>query len=126
MNSRSPRRVAAAERPMSHIALIAVLCALMLSACHGRPTPEVRAGDAAPDTSQLGPGDDVRINVFGDESLSGEHKVAGDGALAMPLVGRVQAAGLPATEPTASLESPLAEYTREPPLPEQILTTRPF
>src|SRR3546814_18094511 len=121
MNSRSPRRVAAAERPMSHIALIAVLCALMLSACHGRPTPEVRAGDAAPDTYQLGPGADVRINVFGDESLSGEHKVARDGALAMPLVGRVQAGGLTDPARQESLASRPREYNPHQPDPAPTL-----
>lgn len=52
----------------------------------------------------LGPGDKIRITTFGDRQLSGEFLVGDSGDVAVPLLGRVRAAGLT----TGQLEGELA------------------
>ena len=42
----------------------------------------------------LGPGDRIRINVYGEGDLSGEFTVDGAGQVSMPLIGEVEASGL--------------------------------
>ncbi len=43
---------------------------------------------------RLGPGDQLRITVFGSPELSGDHTVDGDGRIVLPLIQSVPAAGL--------------------------------
>ena len=43
----------------------------------------------------LGPGDILRVNVYDNPDLSQEVTIEADGAFSYPLIGRVQAAGLP-------------------------------
>src|SRR5690349_21282938 len=77
--------------------IVASLCAaLFAGACATKPLPE-GSGAYAVDTGhdyRLGPGDKVRITVFGEDKLSGEFIVANNGDVAMPLVGDVKAGGL--------------------------------
>jgi len=54
--------------------------------------PSLSSDDAAPYI--LGAGDTLQIVVFGDTDLSGSYRVSDSGAIAMPLVGSVPAAGL--------------------------------
>ena len=44
--------------------------------------------------ARLGPGDRVRIGLYGDDALTGEYDVAADGTVSLPLVGAVPASGL--------------------------------
>src|SRR5262245_5462800 len=75
---------------------LAACAALVIAACSTPPLPEGE-GSYAVETGheyKLGPGDKVRITVFGEEQLSGEFLVANNGAVAVPLIGEVQAGGL--------------------------------
>jgi polysaccharide export outer membrane protein len=49
-------------------------------------------------TYKLGPGDQIEIEVFNQEDLSGEYVLDGSGQFSMPLIGLVDAAGLTGTE----------------------------
>lgn len=106
-------------------ALAALVAAGMLAACAGDlpATPAPASYDAA---YRLDSGDEVRIDVFGDESLSGEHTIDGEGTLTMPLIGRVEAEGRTADALRAALEDRLAEYVREPEVTVKVLSYRPF
>jgi len=53
----------------------------------------------------LGPGDVLRVSVYDNPDLSQEVTIEADGAFSYPLIGRVQAAGLPVRQ----LESLLAQ-----------------
>jgi polysaccharide export outer membrane protein len=53
----------------------------------------------------LGPGDVLRVSVYDNPDLSQEVTIGADGAFSYPLIGRVQAAGLPVRQ----LESLLAQ-----------------
>jgi polysaccharide export outer membrane protein len=57
----------------------------------------------------IGPGDVLRVNVYDNPDLSQEVTVEADGAFSYPLIGRVQAAGLPVRQ----LESLLAKRFAE-------------
>ncbi len=51
-----------------------------------------------PPTGQLGVGDEFRLRVYDEDSLSGEYTVASDGTINYPHVGRFQAAGMTCAE----------------------------
>jgi len=63
---------------------------------------------------RVGPGDMLRIVVFGHTDLSGQVPVRPDGYVSMPLVDDVLAAGKTPTELSRDLEVGLAQYVRSP------------
>ena len=76
---------------------------------------------------QLAPGDKVRINVFNQEDLSGEHTLDGNGQFSMPLIGTVNANGLTADELEALLVSRYKpDYLVNPRIFVQIGNYRPY
>ncbi|TWB46041.1 polysaccharide biosynthesis/export family protein [Nitrospirillum pindoramense] len=92
----------------------------------GRPGAPAPGGVAAADY-QLGPGDRVRITVFGQQDLSGEYAVDGSGTLSFPLVGQVHAGSLTAAQLGKSLESSLSpNYIKNPHVSVEVLSYRPF
>ncbi len=64
---------------------------------------------AAEAAYRLGAGDRVKVTVFGQEDLSGEFELDGGGRLSLPLIQRVQAAGL--TTLTGSVARTIEEVT---------------
>jgi polysaccharide biosynthesis/export protein len=69
------------------------------------PTEHPSVSGAGPETPQisikdymLGPGDALRVNVYDNPDLSQEVTIGPDGSFSYPLIGRVQAAGLPVRE----------------------------
>lgn len=99
--------------------------ALTLGACEA-PGPNVPRVDTAEWNYPLGPGDKVKIKVFGDQSLSGDYQLDGQGAFTMPLVGTVKAAGLTSNQLETQIEKNLSEYMRSPDVSLEILSYRPF
>jgi polysaccharide export outer membrane protein len=82
---------------------------------------------AASDSYHLGPGDRVRITVFGEADLTGEYDIATDGALTFPLVGEVPAMGLTAEELSEEIALRLRRgYMREPRVVSSVISYRPF
>jgi len=57
----------------------------------------------------LGPGDVLRVNVYDNPDLSQEVTIEADGAFSYPLIGRVQAAGLPVRQLEGLLAKRFAE-----------------
>lgn len=70
------------------------------------PDPMARSNDLQ--TYRIGPFDKVSINVFGATELTREVTVDSSGAIAMPLIGQIQAAGMT----TAELGGAVAERLR--------------
>lgn len=116
---------ARAARRMTKVTLAVAMMAGLLAACAGQSMPSEQASNVAPNGYTLGAGDNLRIDVFGDESMSGERRIAGDGTLTLPLIGRVEAAGHTTHELKEKLESQLTEYMRDPRVNVQMLTYRP-
>ena len=76
---------------------------------------------------RLGPSDKVRVNVFGEEALTGEFLVGGSGKISLPLLGEVQAAGLTISQFQEEIAIALRQgYINEPRVSAEVLNYRPF
>jgi len=76
---------------------------------------------------RLGTGDKVRILVFNEPTLSGEFMVNSGGALSLPLIGDVSAAGKTTNSLQGQIEAGLGNgYLREPKVSIDVLSFRPF
>lgn len=76
---------------------------------------------------RLGPGDELRITVYGEKDLTGEFIVSGSGKLSFPLVGDVDAEGKTVVEVTAELRAKLADgYLVDPKVSGEVLNFRPY
>jgi polysaccharide export outer membrane protein len=110
--------------------VLLILGIAWLGACSSPGLPYCEGGPpgASPrEGYRLGPGDRVRVTVFGQPDLSGDFTIAGDGYLALPLLGRFLAAGLT----TRVLAEAIAQRLREedflidPKVVVELLTYRP-
>lgn len=105
---------------------------VLLSACQAGPTSNTPATTqaSAPVATQayvLSGGDKVRINVFGENELSGEYEIDGSGAISMPLIDRVQAIGLTASQLEQKITTRLANgFLVNPKVSAEVTNYRPF
>ena len=109
--------------------LAQVFCAVFLVAMTACSTGRVATGgeeDVAMIDYRLGSGDRLRINVFGEATLSGEFVVNSTGAISYPLLGSVPAQGQTVGEFTASLSTAMQRYIRQPSISVEVLNYRPF
>ena len=87
---------------------------------------------AAPDQPpaveyRLGSQDKVRVIVYGEENLSGEFFIGGNGKASLPLIGEVQAAGLTVRAFQDEVQNSLKDgYLKDPKVSVEVLTFRPF
>jgi polysaccharide biosynthesis/export protein len=87
-------------------------CALFnFSPVHSRAIPIMRS--QSQDPYLIGPDDELDVIVWRQPQLSGQVRVASDGTIAMPLIGRVQAAGLRPEALKDKLQSDYARYVTE-------------
>jgi len=76
---------------------------------------------------QLGPGDKVRLTVFGEDDLSGDFEIDSTGSLAMPLVGDIPVRGLTPRELEKKIAGVLEQgYLKNPRVNIEVLNFRPF
>lgn len=76
---------------------------------------------------RLGPNDRTRIIVFGQPNLTGEFQLDGNGVLAFPLIGNVDANGMTPRELQRAIASKLdPDYMRNPSVSVEVATRRPF
>ncbi len=75
----------------------------------------------------LGSGDKVRVITFGEEQLTGEFFVGGEGRVALPLIGEIKAGGLTVRQFQGAIETALKDgYIKEPRVSVEVLNYRPF
>ncbi len=75
----------------------------------------------------LGPGDLLRVVVFGHEDLSGEFEVKGSGHVSLPLIREVQAEGLTLRQfEQAVIDSLKPDFLLNPRVSVDVLNYRPF
>ena len=108
----------------------------LLAACSttsGTATSTLSAGVVASEDQvdrtayRLGASDELRIIVFGEDSLSGEFVIDGEGTISMPLIGEVDAAGLTLQELRGRIEAQLSEgYLTDPRVSAEVQNYRPF
>ncbi len=107
---------------------------LRINAAHDRNPNDPRAYDQDIDARariaagyQLGPGDKIRVTVFGESDLSGEYQVDGSGMVRLPLIGTLRAAGYTAPNLEQGISGALADgYLKNPRVNVEIATYRPF
>jgi len=114
------------------VALFGVAAAPLQGFAQASQAPAPAAAPAGTVTSQsydyrLGAADKVRVIVFGEPDLSGEFAVSGDGKVAMPLIGNIEAGGASASELQARIAAALSDgYLKNPRVSVEVLTFRPF
>ncbi|HEY4168021.1 MAG TPA: polysaccharide biosynthesis/export family protein [Reyranella sp.] len=123
------------------IVRIGVIAGLLaLGACSGRDnTPIVQdtsngqalsfAPNGAPAAAdyKLGPNDRTRIIVFGQPSLTGEFVLDGNGVLAFPLIGNVNARGMTPSQLQQTIAQKLdTDWIKNPSVSVEVSTRRPF
>ena len=81
---------------------------------------------AAAQAQKLGPGDTVRVTVFGQPDLATEARVSEKGAIEMPLVGSVKVAGKAPSEAANAIEQALkkGQYLKSPQVTLALTTVR--
>lgn len=129
----------------SHLHLLAVGLALLLSACANMELPNVPKNaasfqvaersdkvafpsaaelaefEADPQAEyQLGSGDIINLQVWGRTELSNKHTLGPDGRISLPLTGQVKLAGLSRDEASKTLEKALLRYYSKPAVSLQI------
>ncbi len=75
---------------------------------------------------RLGPGDRLRISVYGEEELTGEFVVGTTGVVSYPLIGDHPAEGKTVAEFTETLRTALQRYVLRPSMSVEVLNYRPF
>lgn len=99
---------------------------LCFFACACVSSPHAVATTASDYVYKLGRGDKVKISVFGEEQLTGDYAVNGNGEIAFPLLGPIKADGRTAEELRVELQSRLGqEYIRAPRVTIDIANYRP-
>lgn len=75
----------------------------------------------------LGAGDKLKVEVYGEEGLTGEQIVGPDGSLTVPLIGKVAAGGRTTEAVAEEIRQRLGEgFVKRPSVTVTILTYRPF
>ncbi|HEX2255834.1 MAG TPA: polysaccharide biosynthesis/export family protein [Afifellaceae bacterium] len=76
---------------------------------------------------RLGPGDKLRVRVFGEPELSGDFVVDSGGAVDLPLIGEVAAGGGPVSDFQQRVVTSYKDgYLRDPKVSIEVLNYRPF
>lgn len=76
---------------------------------------------------KLDAGDRMRIIVYGQQNLTGEYVLDGNGVLAFPLIGQVQAKGMSPAQLERAIVSRLhPDFLRNPSVSVEVMTRRPF
>src|SRR5256885_11950127 len=82
------------------------------------------AATAAP---KLQPSDKIRINVYGEDRLSGEYEIDQSGQISLPLAGTIEAQGLTQAELEQALAKKFrSEYLKNPKVTVTITTLQPY
>lgn len=109
---------------------LAALALLLCAACASSGDPAAETGPQLPQASvedyRLGPGDRLRVSVFGEADLTGEFVVGTNGMVSYPLVGDQAAQGKTLGEFTDSLRTSLTRYVLHPNISVEVLNYRPF
>jgi len=99
-----------------------------LSSCSGKAIRQQEALEQlSANEYRMGPGDQLRISVFGEAELTGQFVVGSQGTVSYPLIGDVRAAGLTIGEFSQALSEALRNgYVRQATVTVEVTNYRPF
>ena len=108
--------------------LLAVLVFLIVCVVEPRASLSQENATASLKTRyDLGPGDKLKLVVFGQEDLSGEFDVDGNGFVSLPLIGGVRVGGKTIAEAESVIVKALKpDFLKNPRVSLQVLNYRPF
>ncbi|PZU70932.1 polysaccharide biosynthesis/export family protein [Sphingobium sp.] len=111
--------------------LISIALALFATGPGGCAGPEAKLtplATAAPTPYQLGPGDQVRLNVYGLDMMSETYLISDTGMLSLPMVGNITASGKTVDGLQADVAAALRaqQLVLDPKVSAQIIAYRPF
>ena len=86
-----------------------LVAALVVTGCATPPRANIASGELGPAEDRIGAEDTFDVRVYSEPELSGTFRVATDGTIDYPLVGRVQVAGLRTGEVQQMLVSKLKD-----------------
>lgn len=106
---------------------IAIALAL-LPACSSPETGMSMIPNAGQPAYHLGPGDEVRISVFGLDALTNTYVVGDAGSISLPLINEIPVRGKTTQEVEAMIASTLRDkdVVKNPSVSAQVLKYRPF
>lgn len=97
------------------------------AASSGAPAAYAYAPAASEQPYTLGPGDKLRVVVFGQDGISNTYMVDTGGSVSLPLIGGVPARGLTTQQLSARIADRLKQgYVRDPHVTVEVETYRPF
>jgi polysaccharide export outer membrane protein len=109
---------------------MALAATVAMTACAGEAVPPPSALIKSQELSRayrLGIGDKVKVNVYGEQDLSGQFEVSSAGAIALPLVGELPAKGRTIQEFRDQVAARLAQgYLTNPRVTVEVLSYRPI
>jgi protein involved in polysaccharide export with SLBB domain len=106
--------------------LVASLFAVFSPAHAQAPAAPADIGKVSSDY-RLGPGDKLKITVFGNQDVSGEAVIDPQGKIAVPLLGQVQAGGQTVADVQKTITEALnKDYIVDPKVTIEVLNYRPF
>jgi polysaccharide export outer membrane protein len=106
---------------------LAVLGLALLAGC--QPGGDLPLLPAPANTAYtLGPGDQIRVITFGEQTLTGQFAVADSGSVAIPLLGPLHAAGLTTNQFAGEIAAQLRDKNliRNPSVSVEVATYRPI
>jgi len=104
--------------------MIMLAMCMVAAACASTPTATLPSINQV--EYRIGAGDTLRLTVFREESLSGEFQVNESGALSLPLVGDIAAAGKTIPQFRTDLTALLSqEFVRDPNVTISVVNYRP-
>ena len=120
-------------RQFSLMGLAALFLTLVLAACQSGPVPGAGGADDILTQREaveyrLGSGDQLRIGIFGEPTLSGDVEVDGTGTIQMPLIGTINVQGMTVPE----LQNAIAaryrggQFLLNPQVTAEVTNYRPF
>jgi polysaccharide export outer membrane protein len=104
--------------------LLALLLAVFVAACSINAIDLPPPPPAADNAYRLDSGDKVSIQIFGQTDLSGQFDVGADGALMLPLIGRLPVRGLTIEETCTQAERRYAQLMVDPKVTADIAAYR--
>ncbi|MES1201820.1 MAG: polysaccharide biosynthesis/export family protein [Pseudomonadota bacterium] len=123
--SRTRRRVLFALGLGAGASLLGLNAAAAQDAQPASATPPINPNDTA-DNYLLGPGDQLKVTVFGETDLTGNYQVGSQGTISFPLVGEIEASGSTVPQFTDRLREALLTYIRAPNISVEVANYRPF
>jgi polysaccharide export outer membrane protein len=91
-----------------YVRLMFLATAALVAGCGATSARPVAIPPTEP-AATLGPGDTFEVSVYGQADLSGKYRIAEDGTINFPLVGRIAVAGKAPGEIATTIQSDLGE-----------------